>query len=313
MTLLIIVLLSLATALSAQLPPRDAQVLLVLGAPGTDEYAPLFQAQVNTWKQACEKASIPLHIIGQDTPAKDTPSDLAQLTTALQQARAKPAGQLWLVLIGHGTFDGREAKFNLRGPDLSARQLAEEFKPLTQELILIHTASASAGFLPSLIGKNRVLISATKGPDEVFYTRFGEHFAPAIAGLPAADLDQDRQVSLLEAFLYASHQTAEFYEKEARLATEHALLEDNADGQGTRAEAFVGAQAQNPQSDGARAAQIALVLTEEEQKLTDAQRQKRDTLERALEDLKRQREKIGEERYYADLEKILRDLAEVYR
>lgn len=313
MTLLIIVLLTLATALSAQTPLRDVQVLLAVGADGTDEYTPLFQAQVTAWKQACEKSSLPLQIIGQDSPAKDAPTDLAQLTTALQQACTKPTGQLWLVLIGHGTFDGREAKFNLRGPDLSARQLAKELKPLTQELILIHTASASAGFLPSLIGKNRVLISATKGPDEVFYTRFGEHFAPAIAGLPEADLDQDRQVSLLEAFLHASHLTAEFYEKEGRLATEHALLEDNADGQGTRAEAFVGAQAQKPQSDGARAAQIALVLSPNEQKLTDAQRQKRDTLERALEALKTQREKLGEDRYYTDLEKLLRELAEVYR
>ncbi|GAA5145181.1 hypothetical protein GCM10023213_36410 [Prosthecobacter algae] len=309
----LVLLLTLATALSAQLPTREVQVLLALGAPGSNEYAPLFQAQVTAWKQACEKAGLTLQIIGQDTPAKDAPSDLAQLTTALQQACTKSTGQLWLVLIGHGTFDGREAKFNLRGPDLSARQLAEELKPLTQELILIHTASASAGFLPPLIGKNRVLISATKGPDEVFYTRFGEHFAPAIAGLPEADLDQDRQVSLLEAFLHASHQTAEFYEKEGRLATEHALLEDNADGQGTRAEAFVGVQAQSPQSDGARAAQIALVLTEEEQKLTEAQRLKRDTLERALEALKTQREKLGEDRYYTDLEKLLRELAEVYR
>lgn len=310
---LLVLLLTLATGLSAQFPTRDAQVLLALGAPGTDEYASLFHAQVTAWTQACEKAGLTLQIIGQDTPTKDGPTDLAQLTSALQQARTKPTGQFWLVLIGHGTFDGREAKFNLRGPDLSARQLAEELKPLTQELILIHTASASAGFLPPLIGKNRVLISATKGPDEVFYTRFGEHFAPAIAGLPEADLDHDRQVSLLEAFLYASHQTADFYEKEGRLATEHALLEDNADGQGTRAETYVGVQAQSPQSDGARAAQIALVLSPEEQKLTDAQRQKRDSLERALEDLKTQREKLGEDRYYTNLEEILRELAEVYR
>ena len=29
------------------------------------------------------------------------------------------------VLIGHGTFDGKEAKFNLRGPDFSATELAD--------------------------------------------------------------------------------------------------------------------------------------------------------------------------------------------
>jgi hypothetical protein len=76
----------------------------------------------------------------------------------------------------------------------------------------------------------------------VFYARFGEHFAPAIAGIAEADLDQDRQVSVLEAFLHASRRAAEFYQNEDRLATEHALLEDNGDGIGTRAEIFEGTQ-----------------------------------------------------------------------
>lgn len=288
-------------------PMRDVEVLIVSGAPGTKEYGTLFEKQAETWKAACSKAAVAVTAISKDD------GDAAALEAALKKAAEKPTGQLWLVLIGHGTYDGREAKFNLRGPDVSAKQLAEWLKPLKRELVVIHTASASAGFMAPLAGKNRVLVSATKSADEIYYARFGEFFAPAIAGQSEADLDQDKQVSVLEAFLYASRQATEFYEKEERLATEHALIEDTGDGVGTRAEKFVGVKATDAKTDGARAAQIALVLSEEELKLSDAQRQKRDELERRLETLKAKRAEMEESKYYTELEKTLRELAELYR
>jgi len=301
--------MSMAPVETQEAPKRDVEVLIVVGAQGTEEYGKLFDAQVTAWKDACAKASVPVNMIGRDK-AED---DAAKLEAAITKAATKKSGQFWLVMIGHGTFDGREAKFNLRGPDITAKELGEWLRPLQRELVLVQTASASAGFIQPLMGKGRVIVSATKGADEVFYTRFGEHFAPAIAGLREADLDQDKQVSVLEAFLYASKKTAEFYEKEERLATEHALLEDNGDGFGTRSEIFEGVKAKESKADGARAAQISLVLSDEEMKLSDEQRQKRDALERELEVLKTQRSALGEERYYAVLEKLMRALAEVYR
>lgn len=285
---------------------RDVEVLIVTGAPGTEEYGQRFEKQVAAWKSACEKASVPVSVIGKDD------KDAVALETALKKAAAKSTGQFWLVLIGHGTFDNREVKFNLRGPDVTAKQLAEWLKPVQRELVVIHAASASAGFMGPLSGKNRVLISATKSADEIYYARFGEFFAPAIAGQAEADLDQDKQVSVLEAFLYASKKSAEFYEKEERLATEHALIEDNGDGVGTRSEIFEGVKAKDAKADGARSAQIALVLSEEEMKLSDAQRKKRDELERKLETLKARRTEMKEEAYYSELEGVLRELSAVY-
>ncbi|MDZ4288201.1 MAG: hypothetical protein U0984_09590, partial [Prosthecobacter sp.] len=223
-----------AAPTAAQTPARDLEVVLILGAPGTGEYGQRFAAQVKAWKAACAKATVPVQVIGETTQG----DDLTSLESTLKAATAKPSGQLWLVWIGHGTYDGREAKFNLRGPDVSPKQVAEWLQPLQRELVVIETASASAPFLTALAGPKRLIVSATKGADEVFYTRFGEFFAPAIGGLPEADLDQDRQVSILEAFLFASKKAGEFYEQEGRLATEHALIEDNGDGTGTRAEVF---------------------------------------------------------------------------
>lgn len=285
---------------------RDLEVVLVQGAAGTEEYGKKFQTQIETWKAACARGEVQAEVItGADTAAR------------LEKRLAKAAAAshpLWLVLIGHGTFDGREAKFNAEGPDFDARQLAAWLAPLKQETIIVHTASASGGFLRALAGKNRVVITATKSPDEVFYARFGEHFAAAIAGLAEADLDQDKQVSLLEAFRHASKAADAFYENENRLATEHALIEDNGDGVGTRREAFEAEarQTEGMKLDGARASQLVLVPSDEEKKLTDAQRARRDELERSLQQLKEQRATLGDEAYYTRLEKLLRQLGEVY-
>jgi len=285
--------------------PRELDVVIVLGAPGAEEYGKKFKTQVDAWTNACTKAGI--------TPAlfrgeKTTEELEKRLTTS------NPAHSLWLVLIGHGTFDGREAKFSAEGPDFDAKQLAGWLKPLKQEVVVIHTASASGGFLKSLSGKSRIVITSTKSPDEVFYARFGEYFAEAVGGLPEADLDQDKQVTLLEAFRHANKATATFYDNDGRLATEHALLEDNGDGVGTRGEVFEADAAIAPDTvlDGARAAQLVLVLSADEQQLTDSQRSTRDTLERELKTLKEQRTKLKEDDYYAKLESLLRKLGELY-
>lgn len=300
--------LGLTTSLVAQ-SERDVEMLLVVGASGTPEYGKHFEKQVNLWKEACTKASVPLTIIGQEESEKD----LENLEKTLKATVAKKNGQFWLVLIGHGTFDGRETKFNLRGPDLGSEKLGEWLKPMKREFVFINTASASAGFIQPLKGKNRILVTATKSADEIFYARFGEYFAPAIGGLIEADLDQDKQVSILEAFLYAGKKTAEFYEKEERLATEHALIDDNGDGVGTRYEVFEGIRATVDKADGGRAAQVALVLSDEEQQLSDALRKTRDALETELKALNQKRKELGDEAYYTQLETLLRQLSEVYR
>lgn len=283
---------------------RDVEVLIVTGAPGEDEYAERFEKQVTIWKAACEKAGVTVSVIGKDE------HDAEALEVALKKAATKTTGQIWLVLIGHGTFDNREVKFNLRGPDVSAKQLSAWCQPIKGELIFIDGGSSSAGFLTPLAGKNRIIVTGTKSADEIYYTRFGEFFAPAIAGDLEADLDQDKQVSILEAFRHASKLASEFYEKEERISTEHALIEDNGDGVGTRSEVF--SIEGKEIKDGTRAAQVALVLSEEEMKLTDAQRSKRDDLERKLESLKRKRAEMEEARYYNEVEGLLRELAHIY-
>jgi hypothetical protein len=206
---------------------RADEVLLVVGAAGEESYGKHFAEMAESWTSASGAHQV------------RRLSKLEELREQLTSAD-KREGLLWLVLIGHGTSDARTSHFNLEGPDLAVEELTSLLKPLKREVVLIDTTSASGAFIKAISGAKRTVVTATKGADEVYYTRFGRFFATAISGLDQADLDRDEQVSVLEAFLYASRETAGFYEKESRIATEHALLDDNGDGQGSRADAFKG-------------------------------------------------------------------------
>jgi hypothetical protein len=241
---------------------------------------------------------------------------LTRLLAVLTNEAAKPAGELWLVFIGHGTYDGHSTKFNLRGPDISATDLAAALKPCLRPLAVIDCASASGPFINALSGPNRVIITATRSGSEVNATRFGGYLAKAIAD-PAADLDKDGQTSLLEAFLLASRETQQFYREAGRLATEHALLDDNGDGLGTPADWFSGVRAvktaANGKSvDGVRARQMMLVRSQVEQELSPEVRARRDDLEKQLSDLHSRKGGMKEDDYYKQLEGILIETARLY-
>lgn len=280
---------------------RQVEVVIVRGADGADSYTGKFDAQVKHWQEACAKGQVKSELV----------TSLEALKTGLTAQLAKADGALWVVLIGHGTFDGREAKFNLVGPDLTVGQMAEWVKPQKREVVVVNTASASGAFVQPLAGPRRVIVSATKSAGEVFYARFGEFMAAAINGLPDADLDQDQQVSLLEAFLYASRQTTQFYETEGRIATEHSVLEDNGDGVGTRAEVYEGVRAKDSKADGARALQLALVLNAEEMKLPDEVRAKRDALEAKVRALALKKAEMKPDDYYRELEQLFLEIAKL--
>jgi hypothetical protein len=295
---------------------RELMVVIVVGAIGSDEYRKDFTEEAQLLNAVCEKSGATSEVIGL-TPEGEGATDGERLKSAIEKAVAAPGKALWLVLIGHGTFDGRDAKFNLRGPDITAADFATWLMPMKGELAVIQTASASAPILKALAGPNRVLISATKSADQIFYTRFGRFFAQAISGGTEADLDRDKQVSLLEAFLWSSKQVEKFFETEGRLATEHALIEDNGDGVGTRAEMFTGVRLSKPPEDGKTgdgqlARQRCLVQNDDDAKLTEAQRKQRDELERKVEALRAKKGKLPEDEFYRELEKLMVEIAKVY-
>lgn len=296
-------------------PNADSSaVIVVVGAAGSPEYGAQFTKWAQLWEQACSKGGAKFTVIGIDEIRN--PDDRTKLQQTLAVESQQTDAALWLVLIGHGTFDGRTAKFNLRGPDVSANDLAEWLKPVQRPLIVINSASSSAPFLSVLSGPERVVITATRSGFEQNYTRFGEYLAGSIAE-PKADLDKDGQTSLLEAFLTASNRVDEFYLAAGRLATERALLDDNGDRLGTRADWFRGIRPVQTAEDGAaldgyRAHQFHLVHSEAENKMPPQLRAKRDKLELEVMALRDSKDKFSEEEYFSRLESMLYDIAQIY-
>ncbi len=288
-------------------------VIVVTGAPGTEEYGERFTKWADQWKTSAEKAEARFHQVEQPKEG-DAKEALREIIAGEAKAGPHP---IWLVLIGHGTFDGKKAKFNLRGPDLEATELAAWLKDFERPVVIINCTSSSAPFLKPLSAKDRIVITATRSGFEQNFCRLGGFLATTIGDL-SADLDKDGQVSLLEAWLIAARRTAAFYGEEGRLATEHSLLDDNGDGKGTQADWFRGLQVTKKSGeegllpDGLRAHQAHLIPSENERKLTAEQRAKRNALELDLARLRSSKKELEDKAYFKRLEKLLLEMGRIY-
>jgi hypothetical protein len=204
----------------------------VAGLGGTPEY----EAQFKQWAAAMDKA---LRVNGADcrveTMAGATATRQAIRETLARVAREiKPGDAFALLLIGHGTYDSAEYKFNIPGPDITAEELASllDRVPAGRQLV-VNMTSASGASLPVLAKKNRVVITATKSGTEKNATVFARYWLDAVQNA-SADTDKNGTVSALEAFRYAQSKTAAYFQQEKLLATEHAMLDDTGSKTGVR-------------------------------------------------------------------------------
>ena len=289
-------------------------LIVALGAPGEDEFGTEFSQWATQLEQAARQGNANSIMIG--TRSNDPVPAREKLQLALANETKEGPAELWLVLIGHGTFDGKEAKFNLRGVDISATELQSWLQPFQRPVAVINATASSAPFINKLSATNRVVITATRSGSENNFARFGKYFSEAVAD-PEADLDKDGQTSLLEAFLMTARRVKEFYDGEGRLLTEHPLLDDNGDGLGTPPDWFRGIRATKSARNGAaldglRAHQFHLVRSEAELKLAPEVRARRDQIEIAISRLRDTKGTMPEDQYYEKLEGLLLEIARLY-
>ncbi|WP_146601121.1 hypothetical protein [Novipirellula aureliae] len=293
----------------------QTELVIVVGASGTPEFGEQFSNWVETWRQVSEKAATPMTVIGQSEPGDS--SDREQLKSTLDELSVESPTPLWVVLIGHGTFAQNAAKFNLRGPDVSATELAQWLQDSERPVVVVNCASASGAFINRLSGDNRVIVTATKSGVEQNYARFGEFFSRAIAS-PDSDLDHDDEVSVHEAFLRASAEVRQFYETAGRISTEHALIDDNGDGRGTPATMFRGTRAvgkakDDAELDGREASRLTLAPADARLPFTKAELGQRQELEVQLEELRQRKSTLDAAAYDAELESLVLQLARLYQ
>lgn len=210
--------------------------------------------------------------------------------------RAKPNDEIFVVLIGHGSFDGRNGAFNLPGPDLSAADYATLLgRFTTQKLTFVNTASSSGAFIQPLAGPARTIVTATKTGGERNETRFAEYFVEALAS-ESADRDRNGRVSVLEAFDYTAAKVKAAYEQGGHILTEHATLDDGSEG---KLAASLYLAPERSRTAAAQSADPALRALLEQ----------RDALERQVSELRLKKDGMPAEQYEAELEKLVTDLA----
>lgn len=224
-------------------------------------------------------------------------------------AKAKPDDAFVLTLIGHGSFDGVEYKFNIPGPDLTAAQLAAQCNrvPAKRQLV-VNTTSASGGSIEAFQKDGRVVIAATRAGTQKNATVFGRYWVEALRDA-AADTDKNQIISALEAFRYADAKTSGFFETQKRLATEHAVLEDTGKGEAVRSPSPENGQ-------GLLAASFPLLRIGEVQKAAQdpAKRgllAKKESLEQAIDKLKYEKAALPYDQYRKQLASLLLELARV--
>lgn len=233
-----------------------------------------------------------------------------QVRTTFTQLKSQldATNVVFVFLIGHGSFDGKESKFNLVGRDLAATDYNALLSSLpTKRVVVLNMASASGEFAKSLSAKGRIVITATKSGQETNATRFPGFFIAALKATDA-DTDQDGHTSVLETFVYANRLTADFYTRAGRLATEHALLEDNGDGVGReKAEAGEGLLARATYLDSLSLDEAAANAA------TGRLLKERTRLEGEIEQLIARKGNMAEAEYEATLERLFIELAKVNR
>jgi len=298
----------------AQIDPNKFAVIID-GASGDEDYAKQFNQWTSDLRDALTKRygfdAAKMKVLAEKPsgPAalRSTAEDVRR-TFALLKSELQPGNVLFVFFIGHGSWDGKESKFNLVGPDLPATEYAEMLSALpTRRVVVINMSSASGEFSKSLSAKGRVVITATRNGQETNATHFPGFFIDALNATDA-DTNQDGHVSVLEAFVYANHLTAEFYTRAGRLATEHALLEDNGDGVGhERVEGGEGLLARATYLD-------SLTVEEASENVAVAKLlRERTRLEGEIEQLIARKGGMAETEYEGMLEKLFIELAKVNR
>lgn len=292
----------LMAALSAH---ASVYYVTVAGLGGEPDYEQRFTANARDLDKLFKDSGSGAHVYTL-TGAQATK---AQLTETLMSVAhdAKPEDDFVLMLIGHGSYDGTDYKFNLVGPDITAAELAGfcDRIPARRQLI-VNATSSSGGSVAVLEKPGRGVIAATKNGTEKNATVFARYWVEALQD-PTADIDKSDSINAMEAFQYAQRKTAAFYESQKRLATEHPVFEDAGKGEPVR---------DASKNEGVLLTNFTVLRIGAAQKqASDPAKQallhKKEDLEQKIDALKYQKAAMDPAEYKQQLTEVLVELAQV--
>ena len=226
------------------LGPGSDLALIVVGLPGDAEHEALFRKTVDAWRKwLTGPLSFPpgaIRILTSEARTAEAGQSTATLESIRREvaeirARLAPEGRLWVFFLGHANAREGHVYFHLPGQDLRDDECGVLFRGIAcREQVFWITTAASGAFLPALSTPGRIVITATAGEQETNETEF-PHALAEVCGREPGSLDQDRdgKVSVEDVFLQTIQLVESRYQTDRRVATEHALLDDNGDRVGT--------------------------------------------------------------------------------
>ncbi|MBY0495282.1 MAG: hypothetical protein K2Y23_13805 [Cyanobacteria bacterium] len=298
-------------ALSSPAFAESRWAVIISGASGGEKYA----EQMATWRNDLQTALVNRYqfkpefvkvFVDETATAGDKGSaeNVRKFFAEMKKGSSKD-DFVFIVLIGHGTYDGNVAKFNLVGPDLTASDWTMLLSGIQGRVTLVNTTEASFPFLETLTSKGRVVITATDSAAQKYATVFPEYFVKAMKEA-STDLDKNGRTSIFEVFTAASAAVKQHYEQRGQLTTERALLDDNGDGKGREA------TAEGPDGGIARITYLdsEVVNGTANPELAELIRRRR-ALEQQAEEHKELRGVMPEAEWQKTFEKLMLDLATV--
>ena len=293
----VLLIASLFSVIPCSAFAQQTHLLVITGVPGDEEHAQKFQKWAASFIDAAKKkdavpdANVTLLADKQATRAG------VEKAFADLSARVKPADAVLVLLLGHGSFNGTQAAFNLPGPDLTVDEWTKLLARLpSRRVAFVDTTSSSGAFLPAVAAPGRVVITATKTGGERNETLFPEYFVAAF-GDPAADRDRNGHVSVAEAFEFAKTKVVQAFQQKGLLLTEHAVLDDGGGG-GLASTLFLG----TGRAEGTLAIDLADPAMK---KLAD----EKEAIDQQIAALRLKKTSMPEAEYDAQLETLLTGLA----
>ena len=231
--------LSLALALLPACAQAELYITIVQGLGGETVYEDQFDEQRNK----IEAASRTLTATDKVSSFSGEGATRAAVLEHFRQLNSRMTAddRAVIYLIGHGSYDGFDYKFNISGPDLAATDVKQILDALPgRNHLLLNTSSTSGALIEAITGEpaprddaadtaaagapgKYLLIAATRNGNERNATHFGQYFAEAL-GSEAADLNKNNNISVQEAFDFAAREVATYFEEGGKLATEHPQL-----------------------------------------------------------------------------------------
>ncbi|HEU4626881.1 MAG TPA: hypothetical protein VFS52_19120 [Steroidobacteraceae bacterium] len=286
--------LLLTLALAAVSPAHaELHVFVASGLGGEPEYEQRFQQQAHAIAQAAARAGAkPENIVlltGEGARREPFRRELTQFVEKTQKD-----DQAVVVLIGHGSFDGEDYRFNVPGPDVTGREIAAILDKLTAtQQLVVNATSSSGAVIEQWKRANRIVITATKSGGERNATRFAQFWVEALTS-PDADRDKNETVTVEEAYEYAARRVADTFKSDAALATEHSRIEGGAPARFVLAR--LGESAALPEDEA-----LAAMMKEQS------------GIEQQIDALKARKATLPADQYYDELEKVLLTLAHLDR